>query len=575
MYDGSLSFERGQDAGRPSTALPDNQVAFGYNATFRGGYPRHRPKLKNLDYSTTNVETDWWVQNKFQGASAYTDPDGKGHVFFSVGGRLYKLPIEDYIPAITEVSDLSLRNNPDLDQVWFCQAERYLLVQDGRSRPWVWDGIGLGRIPEGNNFPVGTRMAYGIGRIWVSQGSSYYGGDLVDSNPSLGVESILHFTENDYLNEGGAFHVPSNAGPITGLSFVAKQDTVSGEGSLMVFTKNSIFEFDAPVDRTIWASLEQPLQRFSLLRFGTTSQESIVPVNGDLFFRSLDGIRSFYFARREFNTWGNTPISRELGKSVSNDSQYWLKFCKGTQFDNRLLMTVGPDFTNNGVVWRKLVSLDFDLISSMGEKTPPAWEGEWEFLDAIFSIVTVDCTTGQRCIVILQDGTDGLAFYELVRDGQYANETITWGIDTKSYQYGVPLDKKRLQTFESWWDDQDAGGNIDVWWKPNGAGCWAPWGRYLAAAASCIDTFPEDCTPPVFTGPQAKPRVGLPIAPDLFDTTQCIPRRDGYSHQLKIRTTSTGTLKMIRVGSQIIEETNTPTFDDSCTALEESCETCT
>jgi hypothetical protein len=360
------------------------------------------------------------------------------------------------------------------------------------------------------------------------------------------------------------------------LAFIAKQDTVSGQGSLMVFTSTSIFEFDAPVDRETWANLEQPIQRFSLLRYGTTSHESIVPVNGDLFFRSMDGIRSFYLARREFNSWGNTPISRELGKSVSRDPQYWLKYCKATQFDNRMLMTIVPNFSSGGPYWSKLVSLDFDLISSMGEKTPPAWEGEWEFREPILTLLTVDCRGGPRCILMLQDGTVGLAFYELVRDGDYANETITWGPDTKAYQYGVPLDKKRLQTFESWWDNQDAGGNIDVWWKPNGAGCWAPWGRYLSTAATCVSEFdPLVCTPPVFGGPQVKPRVGLPIAPDLFDSTQCIPRRDGYSHQLRIRTTSTGTLKMIRIGAQLIEETNTPTFDQNlCTPLVESCENC-
>lgn len=570
VRDGSLSFESGMDSGRAATTLNETQVGYAYNTTFRGGFPRNRPNIVQLDYGRSNSDITFWQNNKFQGAGGYTDDDGNGHLFFSYGGRLWRLPLDEYAASVTDITTAAYVHNSSLDQAWFVQADKYLVVQDGRSRPWIWNGTHLSEAAV-NQMPIGTRMAYGIGRLWIAQGRNYYGGDLINSNPSLGTASVLHFTENEYLNEGGAFAVPWQVGDITGFAFTAKQDTASGEGSLMVFTANGIFEFEAPVDRTLWSQLRNPQQRFSLLNFGATSHESIVPVNGDLFYRSLDGIRSFYFARRDFGGWGNTPISREVEEEVKRDSRLLLKFASAVNFDNRLLMTTEPMFSPNGCVHNSLVALDFDLISGMRGKLPPAWDGVWEPSFKILRIVTVDCRRGRRCIVIGTSPDDGIGFYEILKDGVGSSESFTWGIDSKAYQFDYPLDLKRLRTFESWWDGLTSTGNIDVWWKRNGAGCWAPWGRYVATSTACPEIT---CTPPQLLGAEAKSRVGLPEAPDLNDTANCMPRREGYDFQIRIRTNAKATLKRLRLSAVVVDQPDTPEYDNNCTELTETCQTC-
>lgn len=570
VRDGNLSFESGMDGGRAPTTLDETQVAYATNTTFRGGFPKPRPNIVQLDYGRSNSDITFWQSNRFQGAGGYTDEDGNGHLFMAIGGRLWRLPLDQYAPSLADITTAAYPHNAASEQAWFVQADKYLVVQDGRSRPWIWDGVNLSEAAV-NQIPIGTRMAYGIGRLWVAQGRNYYGGDLINSDPSRGVESILHFTENDYLNEGGAFAVPWQTGEITGFSFASKQDTVSGEGSLMVFTNKGVFEFDAPVDRTTWAALRQPLQRFSLLNFGATSHESIVPVNGDLFYRSQDGIRSFYFARRDFGGWGNTPISREVEAHIKNDASRLLKFASAANFDNRMLMTIEPQYSERGCYFNRMAVLDFDLISGMRGKIPPAWDGIWEPDFQILRVLTIECKKGPRCIIIGSNADDGLGVYELLKDGE-GSETFSWGTDSKSFQFGFPLDLKRLKTFESWWDGLTVGGNIDVWWKRNGVGCWAPWGRYVATSGECVTEL--ECTPPILGGPVAKSRVGLPIAPDLEDSTNCSPRREGYDFQIRIRTTAKASLKRLRISADVIDQPDTAEYDNACVELDADCHTC-
>src|SRR6185295_16706260 len=93
---------------------------------------------------------------------------------------------------------------------------------------------------------------------------------------------------------------------------------------------------------------------------------SFVLVNTDAWYRSLDGIRSFIMAQRQFNSGpGNTPMSNEIDQFIDSDSEQWLEWGSAVLFDNRLLQTVSPQMTPNGVYHRGLAVLDFTLTSSM------------------------------------------------------------------------------------------------------------------------------------------------------------------------------------------------------------------
>jgi hypothetical protein len=156
-----------------------------------------------------------------------------------VGGRIFAIdPSQNFVTR--EVSADDDRNSNNRPVVTFEQAERWTVIQDGQNAPFLYNRAECRRASD-NEVPTAQVGAYGNGRLWVGSGSAYAAGDLVGSssgNPDINrIDAVLKFTENDYLNEGGAFATPTNAGPITALTVMSALDTAVGEGDLIVFTQ--------------------------------------------------------------------------------------------------------------------------------------------------------------------------------------------------------------------------------------------------------------------------------------------------------------------------------------------------
>ncbi len=201
---------------------------------------------------------------------------------------------------------------------WMVQAENFVVIQDGFSKPLIFNGTSLRRAKD-DEIKTGRVMAYVNGRIWYAlpNGFSFRATDIVYGDGTRA--SVLKETENTFLNEGGDFSVPSDSGGITAMAVPGDPDTSLGQGPLLVFTPRYVFSVQAPVDRDVWKNLNYPIQAISLLTSGALGARSAITVNGDVFYRAIDGIRSFIIARRSFSDWGNTPISGEMTPIVEND----------------------------------------------------------------------------------------------------------------------------------------------------------------------------------------------------------------------------------------------------------------
>lgn len=576
LEDGFLSAEGGVDSGRDPALLGPAVMADALNAAFRGGMPHPRPGVKRvtLDYDSAAVETAFET-GRFQGAGSYVSLQGKPYITLAISGKLYSISLDTSVAANPSVVELALPdagNSPTLRKAWFVQADRYQVIQDGQSAALIWDGATVRRAQR-NEVPTGTAMAYGLGRLWVAIGREFVGGDIIYGDPLYGTANVLRFTENDVINEGGAFSVPWQAGDITGMSFAAKTDTASGEGSLMVFTANGVFEFDAPTDRTTWRNLQQPIQRFALLRNGAESHESIQQVNGDLFFRSIDGIRSFYFARRDWNTWANTPVSREVQPTIDRDDKGLLKWCSAINFNNRLLTTADPVMENRGTVWRKVLSLDFDLVSGMTTKIPPAWDGKWKLIDKVLQLVTVQTLAGVKAYAVGFDEDGVIGLWEITPDDwNDGGEEIYWELVPRSFQFEKPMELKNLDSVDFWLSDLEGNVTIDAYYRADRRECWSPWARWNESFANC-KTAPNrltGCLPTLFTKPPTRSRVSLPEAPEdstLPCPTNGLPSSWGYEFQIKLGITGHATIRKLRIGALEKTESTFGAISSNCTAL--------
>lgn len=554
ITDGNLSFEGGIDSGIPASLLGQNEVSWAVNTTMRGGFLKPRPgmvkrPLRFTDGTTlTNFET-----GRFQGAGTYYDTDGNPNFAVMVSGRTFKLSVtQNYL-----VSDISIPgdlNQPDAPHAWFQQAEQWLVAQDGITRPYLYNGSISRRSDPNTEVPVGGPMAYGKGRLWVARDNLYFGGDLVDTQ-TTGVDSVIQFTENDYLAEGGAFAV---SGTITGMAFGANLDTSLGDGDLLVCTSDNVYAFNAPVDRTTWKNLSYPIQRFAMLKYGSMNHEGISVVNGDLLFRSQIGVMSLKYARRDFEGWGNSPISSEVVRGLENDTESRLYACSSTTFDNRFLMTILPQKDTGHGVWHMgLVALDFFTVSGIRKDFSPAWEGAWTGL-RILRIITLTVNKVDRCFIFALNADDEIELWELTKKSKFDRDgtddvRIKWVVEGKSYAFGKPDSPKRLLRGDVWFDDVTGEVSMTSRFRSDLGPCWTNWSRWTACTKyrDCDPVEAPDCQVPLSYKGQVRSQIALPSPPEV-STPEGSLSHTGYDIQWRLE--FEGHLRMKRIKLTAVDQ---------------------
>lgn len=312
-YDGLSKITAGVQSAVAPIALPRNQLAWAVNIDCRTDFVRPRPgwvkrQLTFLDdegAESTAVQALFEVAI-FQGAIVF---ERFSQIVTMIGGHLFRIDPSSW--SVTDVSTAGDLNASDKYRAWFCEAESWVIAQDGTSIPWIYDGastvrsdtIGAGGKPQ---VPIGKAMCYSQGRLIVSyaSGRAFVIGDIVGGDSGTAPydfkDSVLYFTENDVINGGGSFSVPINAGLITAFRPIAQIDTSMGQGPTQVFTTNAIFSLNTPVDRTTWATVNFPIGTVSNVANGMLSDRCTPNVNGDIWGRAPDGVRAFMVARRDF-----------------------------------------------------------------------------------------------------------------------------------------------------------------------------------------------------------------------------------------------------------------------------------
>jgi len=400
-------------------------------------------------------------------------------------------------------------------------------------------------------------MAYVNGRIWyaLANGFSFRATDIVYGDGTRA--SVLKETENTFLNEGGDFAVPSDSGGITAMAVPGNPDTSLGQGPLLIFTPRYVFSINAPVDRDVWKNLNYPIQAISLLTSGALGARSAITVNGDVFYRAVDGVRSFIIARRSFNDWGNTPISNEVLNIIDNDQTDLLWASSAVVFDNRLLMTSQPRYNAEGVVHKSLVVLDFDLITSLRKKFPPAWAGIWTGLD-VLQVLKTENAYGDRCFSIAR-GLDGtIQIWEISKAEKFDNnladgkKEIQWLVQTRAYNFELPFGLKRLDSGDIFIDSLDGDVSFNIEYRPDQYPGWIEWADWTECAATL------QCQPvcPLSNfQPQYRPKMRLPTPSDIpCNSSISTPTRNMYEVQMSLTVTGYCRIKSIRVHAYDVQE---------------------
>jgi hypothetical protein len=325
----------------------------------------------------------------------------------------------------------------------------------------------------------------------------------------------------------------------------------------MIFTPNDVFYLNVPFDRTEWKNQTgMPLQRIAVMKYGTLSPDSVVPVNSDLFYRSKDGLRSIRFAVRDFSQWANTPLSTELDRVMDLDDRELLVDSSGALLNNRLLFTVSPAFDKLHGTWhRGLGVLDFSRLNSIGATEPPVYDGIWTG-QRILQILNIEVNDVDRCFAYILNPNDQIELWELclnlLFDDADQKNRITWEFETGSKNFGTPNEEKRLTTGELWYDCLGGDVEFTVWYRPDQYPGWIPWHTWTESAPYGLDLPPITLEFPML---QYRPRVGLPQPLDTVDETVGRPFRHGFEFAFRFQVKGPARIKRFMAKAERLPET--------------------
>lgn len=371
-------------------------------------------------------------------------------------------------------------------------------------------------VPE---LPAGRMGAYGMGRNWMclTDGISFIAGDIVGGAAGTVAynyrDAVLKTTENTFLAAGGTFRLPGSGNIINSMTFTANLDQSLGQGPLQIGTDSSIFSCDTPTVRADWVKLTNPILTESLIGFGPLAQYSTVLANSDTLFRQIEGLGSLILARRDFNEWGNTPISREVGRILDKDEKTLLPFGSAVVFDNRFLVTCAPTSGAQGVYHAGLVALNFDLISNLRGKAPPIYDGLWTGLNCLQLVTGNFSGTGRAFAFGYNLDDSKIELYEIVPTlvGGYDNGVtpIQWNLESPPIFRPDQRGKNELlvRLLQGQIHLRDVVGlvKIKVLYRPDFWPCWIEWNHFEICADTTVANGQPGYRTPVGLGePSAK-----------------------------------------------------------------------
>jgi hypothetical protein len=163
-----------------------------------------------------------------QGSYIYNDPrvGNPTQIIVVADGRILSLNLNDASCFLLSALDPI---DPFL-KTYFCQAERYLIIQNGSDEPRIYDGYRLDRVSfyGSNVVPVGQQMAYGQGRLFVAvnEGTEIIAGDLVygGSTTSVSIASSSLANPTTITTDTNHGLVPGDLVTISGHSSTPKID---------------------------------------------------------------------------------------------------------------------------------------------------------------------------------------------------------------------------------------------------------------------------------------------------------------------------------------------------------------
>jgi hypothetical protein len=528
---GFTSLMGGMHAGIAPSILGETAYSRGINVSSRDGLVKTRPGF---------VPEVTLPAGAFQGMLSWSLNSGT-RIVIAIGGKLCVYAVDT---GALQTFDTELDAQLPF---YFCQAERFLVVQD-TVHPAVVLQEKLGSVEirlEPHQIPIGAAMAFSNGRIHLTpnevegeNGRPYLVSlDIFDAaNPA----NCLNSGETMYLSEGGAHGVPMESGYIQAFAPLRNSASGTGYGNLIVFSRRGVSAFDMSVPRDQWKT--EPLSQVLYLGPGTISPWGVTPVNGTLLYRGVDGLRILSYAVSAAQSTGDVlsmvPQSAEVAPFMGREDRAYLPRVSVAVSDNRAFVTVGGV---DGVWFKALVVADFARISSMqSAATEVAYDGIWQVEGRRFGGV---CGTVKDDEEVLYAYMDDGRLWRLDPTATLDDTTpIRSRLTTRTLLLDSP-DLKRLSQVQVWLEGLTRDTQLTVYSRPMGYPLWELRGTLaLKVAAGSL--------------PQRRRAISMsvPRTEGASDPVSGEYLNLGTGHQFVLEWTGPAVIEMFRAVADLVQE---------------------
>ena len=547
---------RGQHGGLAPEFLRDDQAHRLINVDVRGGKATSRPAL---------VAKDFPIDGRFQGAFTYR-LQGTDRVVAVVSGNVLI-----YNVAEDAWSNVATFPTTDFEQAFFCQADKYLIIQNGIYSPvenWpiiihedaVIDNLdakantdeGFVPISERDNpdidrIPIGKPMTFVHGRLFVGVERYWEDGSASGEDPHWhedGVllnwvagdvkipyqsDTLLAFVEKTYWNNLPVAGVPAELGPITSLIHFRNAATGSGAGELVIISREGATAFSVGISREQWSNTNFAQVLFST--GGSVAPWSALQVNSDLVYYGSDGFRSIrYTASTEAGSGSlsTTPISTEVKEFTDLTSGEHARFVSMANADNYVAATaVGVPLADGSVAFRAVLPWDVAVVTGSGAQPERAFSGAWtgELYHSVLSFR--DTTNTNVFATVYRDHAEApLKLGTFTRD--MYNEDQVSRVYSKKFMFDSLVEVKQFKFAECAFSDIRTPLAVRIGWRVDNDNAW----HWLDGVEFQADSYPAASGP-------------VRLAVPRRDVLACFNERlvdSGYSFQFVIEWTGHGVL---------------------------------
>jgi len=441
-------FLAGMDSSSDPSTIGQESYARGMNVVNRGGVLQCRPGYRCKQALPTGNS---------QGAAVFRPLQGYEVLLYGVEGVLYAsqypfaessvVPNVSFAPQARQLffqqAQQNIRYNDDAS-LTLIPSRNVMVIQDGGlTAPAVYDGTTAEHQRGGGTIPLGGAMAWSGDRLWVSQGTKLFAGDI--ANP-------LSFREPLYFATVLSFSLP---GEITALAEVPN----SNLAQLLVFTESTTTLIQSGIrNREDWNATPN-FQRILFPSVGCVSARSITAHLGLLWWYSTFGLTSLDAASLTQQTsilpYRDDALADSKGRLSQDLGGVAMAF-----FESYLLVSTPYCDKFNRHTW----VLDNAPIQRLNGAAGAAWNSFWTGTRPVQWIY--GSFAGREQIFFLSRDFDGQnrLWEAFTSDRLDDGCPITWYVETRAINGGSLLLNKQFRYADVFLSELDGEIDIGVFW---------------------------------------------------------------------------------------------------------------